>query len=219
MISENETAAWQVIHAQCGKVREQHFKGKTWQTAIYKQAIEGVVRITPAGIAEDEQTGAVRDPDRAVSFHCMGHYTFWRGYYRRDIPIGFFGENLTLAGLLDEDVCVGDIFGIGSARLQISQPRTPCYKQARIMEEPQFVKLLLQTGRIGFLARVLEPGECRVGDSVELLERPCPQANLIFVNRKLYDSADALTAHELSQLPQLAHDWRAKFAEIASRVG
>jgi MOSC domain-containing protein YiiM len=85
------------------------------------------------------------------------------------------------------------------------------------MGEPDFVKLLLQTGRIGFLARVLEPGELQAGDAIALVERPCPQANLIFVNRKLYDTDDRETAHELAELVPLAHDWRAKFAQIAAR--
>ena len=211
-------SGWQLIHAQHGQIREQHYKGKSWSTAIYKTAIQGSVEISQAGLVGDEQTGAVRDMDRAVSFHCLGHYTFWRAYYRRDIPIGFFGENLTLAGLLDEDICVGDVFRIGNVLLEISQPRTPCYKQANKMGEPQFVKLLLQTGRIGFLARVLEAGECHVGDAISVLARPYPQANLIFVNRKLYDTKDYTSAQELAELPALAHDWRAKFATIAAQA-
>ncbi len=211
-------AAWKVIHAQRGQVSQHYHNGKAWQTAIYKQAIEGPVEISHAGVVGDEQTGRMRDLDRAVSFHCLGHYTFWRGYFRREIPIGFFGENLTLAGLLDEDVCVGDVFRIGSAVLEISQPRSPCYKQANKMGEPHFVKLLLQTGRIGFLARVLEAGQLQVGAPIQLLARPYPQANLIFVNRKLYDTKDIATAQELAELVPLAHDWRANFAKLAAQI-
>ncbi|HEU5087333.1 MAG TPA: MOSC domain-containing protein [Roseiflexaceae bacterium] len=209
---------WAVLHVQRGQIREHTYRGRAWQTAIYKHPAEGPVEINRYGLVGDEQTGAAPDLDRAVSFHSATHYSFWRGYFRREIPIGFFGENLTVAGLADEDICVGDVVRVGTALLQITQPRTPCYKQARKMGEPKFVKLLLQTGRLGFLARVLEPGELETGSRIELLERPCPQANLIFVNRKLYDTDDRESARELAELVPLAHDWRAKFAEIAARA-
>jgi len=98
---------------------------------------------------------------------------------------------------------------------EITQPRTPCFKQARKLGVPDFVKLILQTGKPGFLARVLQPGEIAVGDAFELVERPCPAANLVFVNRAKY-ADDALVARELAALEPLAHDWRAKFAKAAS---
>ena len=136
----------------------------------------------------------------------------WAAYFRRDIPIGFFGENLTLAGLVDENVCVGDIIRCGSVLFEISQPRTPCFKQARKLGVPDFVKLILQTSKPGFLARVLQPGAIAVGDTFELIERPCPAANLVFVNRAMYDD-DPSAVRELALLAPLAEDWRAKFAE------
>ena len=94
---------------------------------------------------------------------------------------------------------------------EISQPRTPCFKQARKLGVPDFVKLILQTGKPGFLARVLQPGAIAVGDAFELVERPHPEANLVFVNRAMYDD-DASAARELALLAPLADDWRAKFA-------
>jgi MOSC domain-containing protein YiiM len=72
--------------------------------------------------------------------------------------------------------------------------------------------LILQTGKIGFLARVLQPGGLRADDAFELVERPCPQANLVFVNRKMYERDDIESARELAQLEPLARDWRAEFA-------
>ena len=95
---------------------------------------------------------------------------------------------------------MGDVFRCGSALFEITQPRTPCFKQARKLDVPTFVKLILQTGKLGYLARVLEEGEIGVGDAFELLERPCPQANLVFVNRVLYDN-DREAARELGRAP------------------
>ncbi len=206
---------WAVRLIQAGKLQELPYKDTIWATAINKQPLEGHVAVDSYGIVGDEHTGDGPDLDRAVCFHPLAHYRFWSAYFRRDIPIGFFGENLTLDGLVDEDVCVGDIIRCGSVVFEITQPRTPCFKQARKLGVPDFVKLILQTGKPGFLARVLQPGEITVGDAFELLERPCPEANLVFVNRAKYDDNTAV-ARELAALPALAHDWRAKFAERAA---
>ena len=205
---------WAVLLTQAGKLQELPYKDKTWSTAIYKQPLSGQVQVDRYGIVGDEHTGHGPDLDRAICFHPLAHYRFWSAYFRRDIPPGFFGENLTLDGLVDEDVCVGDVIRCGSAMFEITQPRTPCFKQARKLGVSDFVKLVLQTGKPGFLARVLQPGELAAGAAFELIERPCPQANLVFVQRAMYDH-DPIVARELAQLEPLAEDWRAKFAERA----
>jgi MOSC domain-containing protein YiiM len=206
---------WAVRLIQAGKLEEQQHEDRTWTTAIYKQPLAGAVEVDRYGIVGDEHTGNGPNLDRAVCFHALAHYRFWQAYFRREIPIGFFGENLTLDGLVDEDVCIGDIIRCGSVVFEISQPRTPCYKQARKLGVPEFVKLILQTGKPGFLARVLQPGAITAGDAFELIERPHPEANLVFVNRAMYDD-DPSAARELSLLVPLAQDWRATFSERAA---
>src|SRR5690349_18765442 len=177
---------WAVRLIQAGKIQDQPYKDTTWPTAIYKQPLAGPVKVDRYGIVGDEHTGDGPNLDRAVCFHPLAHYRFWQAYFRRDIPIGFFGENLTLDGLVDEDVCIGDIIRCGSVVFEISEPRTPCFKQARKLGVPDFVKLILQAGKPGFLGRVLQPGSITTGDAFELIERPCPEANLVFVNRAMY---------------------------------
>jgi MOSC domain-containing protein YiiM len=206
---------WAVRLIQAGKLQDLSYKDSTWSTAIYKQPLQGQVQVDRYGIVGDQHTGDGPDLDRAVCFHPLAHYRFWSAYFRRDIPIGFFGENVTLEGLADEDVCVGDIIRCGSALFEITQPRTPCFKQARKLGVPDFAKLILQTGKPGFLARVLQPGTIGVGDAFELIERPCPAANLVFVQRAKY-ADDPAMARELAQLAPLAHDWRADFAKRAA---
>ena len=210
------TYPWTVRLVQRGALEEHFFEGKSWRTAIYKRPIEGPVEVTREGIVGDENTGRVRDLDRALCCHPLAHYAFWSAYFRRGIPLGFFGENLTIDGVLDETACVGDIIRCGTTILQVTQPRTPCYKQARKLDEPKFVKLILQTGKPGFLVRVIEPGRIQAGDAFELVERLHPEANLLFINRKRYESEDKESAHELSLLEPLAHDWKAAFAKIAA---
>lgn len=205
--------SWKVELVQVGALQEQPYQDKPWTTAIYKQPLDGPVEVNQYGLAGDEHTGNGPDLDRAVCFHPLAHYAYWQAYFRREIPIGFFGENLTLSGVVDEDVCVGDVIRCGSVVMQITEPRTPCFKQARKLGVPDFVRLILQTGKLGFLARVLQPGTLQAGDAFELVERPCPQAPVVYVNRIKYERDNLEAARELAALEPLAHDWRAEFAK------
>jgi len=212
------TQNWMLDRVQVGELEEHVHNSKVWTTGIYKKAVTDAIVVTRFGLEGDQHTGAEPDPDRAVCCHPLGHYNFWRSYFRRDIPVGFFGENLTISGVLDEDLCVGDVIRCGTTWLQVTQPRTPCYKQANKLGVPNFVKLIEQTGKLGFLMRVLEPGVIQMGDAFELIERPCPQVSLPFVNRKMYDHKDIDTARELANLDVLAQYWRDKFAEHVTKA-
>lgn len=210
-IQRTHTHAWPLLHIQGGRRETYSHNDKPWETAIYKETLEGPVYFDQYGIIGDEHTGTP-DLDRAVCVHPAAHYDFWRVYFQRDIPIGFFGENMTVGGVRDEDICVGDIIRCGTALLQVTQPRTPCYKPARKLGVPTYLKLILQTGKLGFLLRVLETGATQAGDSFTLVERAHPEANLVFVNRALYEVDNLDAASKLAALEPLAHDWRAKFA-------
>ena len=111
---------WAVRLIQAGQPQEMPYKDTTWPTAIYKQPLAGRVAVKRYGIVGDQHTGDGPNLDRAVCFHSLAHYRFWSAYFRRDIPIGFFGENLTLDGLADEDVCIGDVIRCGSVLFEIT---------------------------------------------------------------------------------------------------
>jgi MOSC domain-containing protein YiiM len=200
--------SWRILHIQTGQVETRiDESGSPWETAIYKHAVQGPITVTKMGLAGDERTGY--DADRAVSCHADGHYRFWESYFNRSFPLGTFGENITLEGAVDESVCIGDIYQCGSAIMQVTQPRTPCYKQAKKIGVPTFVKLIEATKRRGFLLRVLEEGTIEVGDSFKLIEREYPTASLIYVNRLYLERDDPEQIAWLSNLAPLAHDWRA----------
>lgn len=192
--------------------------GSTWETAIYKTATTNPVEVDHAGIVGDEHTGVKIEYDRAICCHSLQHYRFWSAYYRRVIPVGTFGENLTLTSVMDEDLCIGDVFQIGSVRAQITQPRVPCYKQAVRLGEPDFIKQIERTGRRGFLLRILTPGILRRGDHFQLIDRPCPDAPLPFVNRKWFDKTDTDSAAWLCGLEPLAQDGRIHFSAFSAVV-
>ncbi|MDZ4770046.1 MAG: MOSC domain-containing protein [Chloroflexota bacterium] len=211
----HHAVAWRTLHIQTGAV-ETRFDdaGEPWQTAIYKQPVTERIAVTTLGLAGDERTGY--DPDRAICCHAEGHYRFWESYFNRVFPLGTFGENITLDGALDELVCVGDIYQCGTAVMQVTQPRTPCYKQAKKIGVPTFVKLIEATRRRGFLLRVLQEGTIMLGESFELLERPFPTASLIYVNRIFLEKNDPERIAWLADLAPLAHDWRAAMQALVT---
>jgi MOSC domain-containing protein YiiM len=196
-----------ILHIQTGKVRSHvDEKGESWETAIYKEAVTTPIAITSVGLDGDERTGY--DVDRALCCQSVENYRFWSAYFRRDFPLGIFGENVVLEGYTDESVCIGDIVRCGTALLQIAQSRTPCYKQAKKIGVPTFVKLIEQTQRRGFLLRVLEAGHFKTGDRFETVERPRPDAPMVYDNQTIFGKPNHEALRWLADLAPLAHDWR-----------
>jgi MOSC domain-containing protein YiiM len=203
------------IRVQVGQLKHYEEDGRQWQSAIEKTSLE-TVSVTLAGLAGDQQTGDIKDPDRAVCCHPLTHYRFWEAYYRKPFPIGILAENLTLSHIADEDVCIGDIVRCGTVLLQVTQPRTPCWKPAQRIGEPDFVKRIEQTGRRGWLMRVLEVGTIQVNDVYHLVERPHPEVPLPYVNRKFHDPSDKAVAQWLSTIPAMGAEYRRHFSALSS---
>ena len=158
-------------------------------------------------------------PDKAVCCYAAEHYPGWRTALDKseaEFPFGAFGENWTLAGMTEEVVCVGDIYTVGTARVQVSQPRMPCWKLGRRWERPSLPLEVSGSGRTGYYLRVLEPGEVGAGDALTLMERPLPDWPVARVNRAMYvDKEDAELADTLARLPGLAEAWRRPFRRRA----
>jgi MOSC domain-containing protein YiiM len=111
--------------------------------------------------------------NKAVYAYPSEHYAYWQQQLgRSDFEPGQFGENLTVEGLLEDEVCLGDIYRVGGAVLAVTQPRTPCFKLGIRMDLPQFPKLFLASGLLGFYLRVLEEGEVGAGDRIEKIDGP-----------------------------------------------
>ena len=128
---------------------------------------------------------------------------------------GAFGENFTTYGLLEDEVCIGDIFGIGEAVVQVSQPRQPCWKLERRWGVKDLVIRIKETGRTGWYFRILKEGYIEAGNGLTLRDRPFPQltlatANAIMLNRKI----DAESAQKLAQCPALAPRWQDTLSSV-----
>ena len=143
-------------------------------SAIIKKPLQGPVYAGQDGLLGDESADLRLHggSDKAICAYSQDHYTFWEGFFLKSLSPGSFGENLTLNGLIEETVCLGDIYQVGMAELQVSQPRVPCQKINKIFERNDVVREIRATGKSGFYLRVLKPGNILPGDSVVLLNRP-----------------------------------------------
>ncbi|CAO3426363.1 MOSC domain-containing protein [Azospirillum endophyticum] len=184
-------------------------------SAIDKRRVDEAVAIGTLGIAGDEQ-GDRRNhggPDKAVHHYPFDHYAAWRGDLPSPAPLlesaGAFGENLSTMGLTEEMVCIGDVFRVGTAILQVSQGRQPCWKLNHRFGVKDMARRVQSTGRTGWYYRVLEPGIAAAGDDIALIERPLPDWPLSRILRAFYhDTGDLPTLAGIAELEPLATGWR-----------
>jgi MOSC domain-containing protein YiiM len=183
-------------------------------SGFVKHSLDQPAQITQLGIKGDEQAdmSVHGGPDKAVYGYSFENYSAWRIEYPRHAAVlvpGGFGENLCIEGMRESDLCVGDIHRIGTARLQVCQPRQPCFKLALRFEDKMMPKAMIRSGRAGWYYRVLEPGEIAPGAAVHLDTRP--NADFPFTRLvELISHADA-TLQELERMQRmegLAADWK-----------
>lgn len=163
----------EVLAVSVGRTRQLPWRGRHVSSAIGKTPVNEAVSVGPLGLTGDEQADRVHHggPDKAVLAYASEHYSAWcEQVGSLDYPA--FGENLTTTGLLEHDVVLGAVYRIGTAVLQVSQPRQPCYKLAVFHQRPDMAVLTQQTGRTGVYFRVLQPGAVRAGDGITLISQP-----------------------------------------------
>lgn len=187
---------------------------KDWQTGFYKEPQAAPCWLGYGGFRGDEQAdrrhhGGV---DKAVCVYPVEHYAYWRRVLSlADLPHGAFGENLTVAGLVEEAVCIGDVFSLGGggALVQVSQPRQPCWKLARRWRVKDLTSQAEQTGFTGFYFRVIHHGQVSAGDALVLQQRPFPQWTIARCNEIMHhQKRDAESALALAGCPLLSASWK-----------
>mgnify|MGYP001611791715 CR=1 FL=1 len=200
-----------IISINVGSAKDFDWRGETVTTAIFKNPVESAM-IGRLGLEGDQQADLKvhGGPDKAVYAYSADHYPWWKEQLPgMELPHGAFGENLTVAGLNDNETCLGDEFRLGGARLLALQPRLPCSKLALRFDDPGMVKRFAQSLRLGVYFRVLEPGRVRRGDVFELARAHAVRYPVLGLARLYFDAE--LTPEKTR--PALAHpalndNWR-----------
>ena len=207
-----------LLSVNVGLPRDVEWHGKTVRTSVWKQSVPGRRTVRKLNIDGDKQGDLLGHggEQRAVYVYQIDSYRYWeKELHRRDFVYGQFGDNLTVEGLSDDEVCIGDRYRIGSALFEVTQPRVTCYRIGIRMDEPAMASLLTRHGKPGFYLRVLEEGEIGADDEVAKVAEGPERMTVTEVNALLY-----LPGHPRPQLeralriPALSQGWRASFQEL-----
>ena len=198
-----------------GLPREVDWQGKSVRTSIWKDSVEGPVRVGRLNLEGDRQAdlSVHGGPDKAVYAYPSEHYSYWRlELPGMELPWGAFGENLTTQGVLEEKVQIGDRLRIGSAEFIVTQPRMPCFKLGIRFGRPDMVKRFLRSGRTGFYLSVLQEGQVAAGSSIDYVAGGQHGVTVSdVVSLYTTDAENQQLLRRVSDLPALPDGWRDYF--------
>ena len=215
--------AGRLISLNVGLPQDVAWQGRTVRTAVWKRPVEGPRRARRLNIDGDGQgdLGGHGGEQRAVFLYQLDSYRHWaRELGRDDLEHGIFGENLTVEGLGDDEVCIGDRYRIGGAVLEVTQPRVTCYRVGIRVGDPRIPALLVSHRRPGFYLRVLDEGDVQAGDEIVKLASGPEGMTVVEVDGLLY-----LPGHPREQLrralriPALSPGWQASFQALVEDEG
>ena len=205
-----------LVSVNVGMPREVAWQGRTVVTGIWKEPVQDsrlVRRLNVDGDGQGDRAGHGGE-QRAVFVYQLDSYRYWREQLQRDdFVFGQFGENFTVDGLGDDEVCIGDRFRIGSALFEVTQPRTTCYRVGIRMNEPRMAALLTGHGRPGFYFRVIEEGAVQAGDDIVKVATGAGAMTVASINALLYleHRPDPELLHQALRMPALSPGWQTSF--------
>jgi MOSC domain-containing protein YiiM/ferredoxin-NADP reductase len=207
-----------LLSVNVGLPRDIEWKGRTVHTGIWKNPVDGRCQVSRLNLNGDGQGDLAGHggEQRAVFVYQIESYRYWQTQLKRaDFVHGQFGENFTIEGFPDDDVCIGDRYRIGSALFEVTQPRVTCYRVGIRMNEPRMPALLTSSGRPGFYFRVLQEGEVGAGDEIVKAGEATERLTVAEINALLY-----LPNHARDQLERalrieaLSPGWRSSFEAL-----
>ncbi|KKB74094.1 MULTISPECIES: MOSC domain-containing protein [Bacillus] len=190
------------------------FEGKKVETAIFKRPAGSPVFLSRTNFDGDKQADLVHHggADKAVCVYPADHYPYWENALGEKLPQAAFGENLSVKGLTEQDVCIGDIFKLGEALVQVSQPRQPCFKLAKKLNVKDMVLKVRDTGYSGFYFRVLEEGIVVPDSRLRFVSRDAHEITVAYANRLMYhDRNNQPAIRKILEVEALSESWRAAF--------
>ena len=211
-----------LLSVNVGLPREVEWEGKTVRTAIWKEPVEGPRMVRRINIDGDDQADRLAHggEHRAGFVYQIESYRYWeRELGRDDFTYGQFGENFTVEGLADDEVCIGDRYRIGDALFEVTQPRVTCYRVGIRMNEPAMPTLLVAHHRPGFYLRVLEEGQVGAGDEIVKVADGLEQLTVAEIDALLYlpNKSRALLERAL-RVPALSQGWQGSFRELLAKA-
>jgi ferredoxin-NADP reductase/MOSC domain-containing protein YiiM len=210
-----------LLSVNVGLPRDISWQGKTVHTAVWKSPVQGPRVVRQLNIEGDGQgdLNGHGGEHRAVLVYQMESYRFWQGELgRSDFTYGQFGENFTVEGLPDREVCIGDRYRIGSAVFEVTQPRVTCYRVGIRMGEPQMAALLVARGRPGFYLRVLREGQVEAGDEIVRVEVGPEGITVSEIDALLYKPPHPRAQLERAlRLLALSTGWRRSFQKLLAQ--
>jgi len=203
-----------------GLPKKENFYGKEIITGICKQPVAGSLHLGKLGFENDE-VGDLKHhggDDKAVCVYSLDHYPYWEDALGIRLPVAAFGENLTVSNLHEDDICIGDIFQLGTAVVQVSQPRQPCRTLAARYGRDDLVKLVVDSGRTGFYFRVLEEGIAEKGAELIFKERDPRSVSVSFANHTYHhDRKNCAGIERVLAVPALSASWQKSFQELKEK--
>lgn len=199
-----------VLSVNVSLPRTVEWNGRTVTSGIFKAPVAGRVRVNRLSIEGDRQVdlryhGGL---NKAVYAYPVEHYAPWSEFLGTPLEPGQFGENLTVEGLLETTVHLGDVLKIGSSVLQVTQPRKPCYKLGMKMRMPEFPKWFLKSGRLGFYLRIVTEGELGAGDPIEKTSEDDDKISIRELVETAYgDKNDPERIQQILRRDTLAEEW------------
>ena len=209
-----------IVSLNVGLPRDVLWHGRTVTTGIFKEPVEGRIKLRKLNLDGDRQADltAHGGAQKAVYCYPIAHYDYWeKELPGRQLPIAIFGENFTTEGLLESEVHLGDRFSVGSAELVVTQPRLPCYKLGIRFQSDDMVKRFLASGRGGFYFAVTREGEVGAGDEIKRVARdpnavPVSEITRLYIAKR-FNGEDIASLRRALQVDALPEIWKGYFSE------
>src|SRR5215469_764933 len=222
----NQGTDMKLLSVNCGLPREVMWHGTTVTTSIYKEPVEGHLTLRTLNLDGDRQSDLTvhGGKDKAVYCYPIEHYDYWRAELPgHALPMGAFGENFTVEGLVEDSVHIGNKFSVGSAEVVVTQPRLPCYKLGIRFQSDDMVRRFLGSRRTGFYLAVTRQGDVGAGDEIKLLSHNPESVSVSTITRlyvaKRYGRDDARAVRRALTVEALSQGWKEYFEEKLRRVG
>ena len=205
-----------IINLAIGKPKEFNWNNKKELSAIGKSSVQAV-ELKKAGFVGDDVANHQfhGGPDRAVCLYPFEHYSYWEEMFQKKLILPAFGENITATGMVEEQVCIGDIYKLGDTVVQVTQGRVPCATISNYNQEKQFLKKVVETTLTGYFFRVLEEGTITLDSQISLVEKHSKEISVSFATQILFhQKQDKTSIEKILTVDALAEDWRNRFLKL-----